>query len=214
MDNLSEELKQYEVAGRALQEMLDAHSEVSEVKKVNKETKSTNKSLGSVAMQLLGESILKEMHEMGPTYGGDRDPYPGCPKKVMKMQKLIRFTDRLLNDYKELFYTPYNQSEAEYEVADELKEMMASSIKIILGAAVGRMQSVWNEKEETEPKEVSGNPSDSVEIEIIPQEEVQSPAGDTYIVKEEVDGKVKLVKKATSEQYHVSVETFKKWKSN
>lgn len=209
MENL-DELKQYEIAGQALQEMLDSHTELSETKKEKSET-ITSESLGKVAFRLLAESILKEM---GPVaYGADRNPYEGCPKKIMKLQKLIRFTDRLLNDYKELYYKPYHQSEEEFEVSDELKEMMGSSIKIILGAAIGKMQSIWNEKEE-EPRETPADPQNGVEIQIVPQDEVKSPAGDTYIVKEQTDDKVMLVKKSTNEQYNVSVDTFKKWKSN
>jgi len=213
MNNLEEQLKEYEVAGRALQEMLDEHSEMSELNQedVGKIEETRQKTLGRVALKVLGESILKEMGPMA-SYGPDRSPYPNCPKKVMKLQKLVRFVDRLLNDYKELYFTLYNQSEDEYEVADDLKEMMASSIKIILGSAIGKMQSVWNEKEE--PRETSGDPSSEVEIEIIPQDEVKSPAGDTYKVVEEVDNSVKLIKKSTGEQFNVAMETFKKWKSS
>ena len=210
MENL-DELKQYEIAGKALQEMLDYHTEKNEVKpSVKTKTEPKQSDLGKTAMKILGEALLKEMGPCGPM---DRDPYEDCPPKVKKVERLIRFIDRLLIQYKELFLKPYDGDE--HEISDELKQLLASSLKVVLGTAITKLQVIWEEKEEKDREDHSADPTEGeVEVEIIPQDTVQSPAGDTYFVKEHIDNKVLLVKKSTNEQFNVSVETFKKWKSN
>ena len=205
MENMNElnELKQLEITGRALEEMIRDHDEKPEsIKEENV--------LGKHLTRILGEALIKEC---GPMTGEPRDLWPGCPKRVMKLQKLLNLINRLLIDYKESFRAPYT-GEEEYDDSD-LKEMMASSVKLIIGAALGKIQAIWNEKDEEEPKEISADPHEGeMEIQIVPQDEVTSPAGDIYTVNEVVGDSVQLTKKLSNEIFNVNVETYKKWKKN
>lgn len=196
------ELKKYEIAGRALEQMMsDNKEESSKLVEENKEV-----SLGQSLKNILGEALLKEM---GPFPDQERDYYPGCPDGVKRTQKLVSFIGKLINDYMGLFYMGNHD---DYKDSD-LDDMMGSSLRLIIAAAIGKLQIAWNEKDE--PKEISADPHEGdVKIEIIPQDEVKSPTGEMYVVVEVIGDDVKLTNKISNEDYMIKKEIFKKWKLN
>lgn len=177
-------LRKYEIEAMVAAELMKEQSESFDQKKVLDETKNR---------------ILKE--EEATSTPVEYDPNRGLSDKCIKTRQLTQLIQSLIWRMQDSYFGD--------EVGDDIKQLIDSSSYAAIGAAVSKLYHLWN----SEKDEISADPQEGGEEEVVVGDEVKSNAGDAYKIESIVEDMVSIVNKK-GEKKTATLDIVKKWKKN